>query len=584
LIPIIDPRRGDVEDDASSTKSRSLLSLFGTLMVEISLPKLAMTWFLLIVVPGLMLGLAPIVASIWLHKVSGAVSYSLAGLWSAILFALLVASGWFGGRWVLRHAEQSFWSLNSLAVQPCYTICREVIRHFGGRLLSSKSAEGRRSRLYAASAVVAGLFITAIALAVLAVAWPSAQFVTTGDLAMLSAPGQVAVTALANSVVLVSAYVAVAVLVWGIADATMGRPRDLKAYEPVGPDGRRWRIAHLSDLHVVGERYGFRVESGRLGPRGNSRLRRVLAQLEALHANTPLDAVLITGDMTDAGRSTEWAEFLDAVAEYPALTGLMLMLPGNHDLNISDRANPARFDLPTSRNKALRRLRVLSAMSDIHGERVYVLDRARGRIGVSLTEALAPHLGGMAAFSHGEKGQSTRQLADLWNTIFPLVAPPHQDDGLGLILLDSNADTHFSFTNALGLISSEQVRGLDIAVAQYPRAYWVIALHHHVVEYPWPTRVLSERIGTALINGNWFIRRLRSLAGRSILMHGHRHVDWIGECAGLSIVSAPSPVMEATEARDTWFYVHTFTTDPDKMLRLLSPQQVVIPGQPESEG
>jgi hypothetical protein len=259
------------------------------------------------------------------------------------------------------------------------------------------------------------------------------------------------------------------------------------------------------------------------------------------------------------------------------------MLPGNHDLNISDRANPARFDLPTSRNKALRRLRVLSAMSAIQGERVYVLDRARGRIGVSLTEALAPHLSRMAAFSHGKSGPSARQLADLWDTVFPLVVPPHQDDGLGLILLDSNADTHFSFTNALGLISSEQVRGLDVAVAQYPRASWVIGLHHHVVEYPWPTRVLSERIGTALINGNWFIRRLRSLAGRAILMHGHRHVDWIGECAGLSIVSAPSPVMEATEARDTWFYVHTFTTDPDKKLRLLLPQRVVIAGQPDSE-
>jgi hypothetical protein len=583
LIPIIDPRRGDVEDDASSTKNRTLLSLFGTLLVEISLPKLVTAWFLLIVVPALMLGLAPIVASIWIHKVSGAVSYSLVGVWSAILFALLVASGWVGGRWVLRHAEQSFWSLNSLAVQPCYTICREAIRHFSGHLLSPKSTDRRRSRLYAASAVVAGLLIAALALAVLAAAWPSARFVTIGDLAMLSAPKQVAIVALANSVVLVSAYVAVAVLVWGIADAAMGRPRDLKAYEPVVPQGRCWRIAHLSDLHVVGERYGFRVESGRLGPRGNSRLRRVLAELEAIHASAPLDAILITGDMTDAGRSTEWAEFLDAVAEHPALTELMLMLPGNHDLNISDRANPARFDLPTSRNKALRRLRVLSAMSAIHGERVYVLHRSRGRIGVSLTEALAPHLSGMAAFAHGNKGQSARQLADLWNAVFPLVVPPRQDDGLGLILLDSNADRHFSFTNALGLISSEQVRGLDIAVAQYPRACWVIALHHHVVEYPWPTQVLSERIGTALINGNWFIRRLRSLGGRAILMHGHRHVDWIGECAGLSIVSAPSPVMETTGERDTWFYVHTFTTDPDMKLRLLRPQRVVIAGRPDIE-
>ena len=43
--------------------------------------------------------------------------------------------------------------------------------------------------------------------------------------------------------------------------------------------------------------------------------------------------------------------------------------------------------------------------------------------------------------------------------VFPMVLPPDRDDGLGIILLDSNANTHFSFTNALGMISMEQVRG-----------------------------------------------------------------------------------------------------------------------------
>src|SRR5688572_26747183 len=76
---------------------------------------------------------------------------------------------------------------------------------------------------------------------------------------------------------------------------------------------------------------------------------------------------------------------------------------------------------------------------------------------------------------------------------------------------------------------------------------------HHVMEYPWAAKALSERIGTALINGNWFIRSLQKMAGRAVLMHGHRHVDWIGECAGLPVVSAPSPVMEVTDEKDTAF-------------------------------
>ena len=70
MTPTIDPRRGDIEDDASSPKRRSMLSLAGSLLVEISIPKLVVAWSLLIVFPGLMLGLAPIVASIWFGKIS----------------------------------------------------------------------------------------------------------------------------------------------------------------------------------------------------------------------------------------------------------------------------------------------------------------------------------------------------------------------------------------------------------------------------------------------------------------------------------------------------------------------------------
>src|SRR3981081_2823799 len=114
LRPRIDPRRGDIEDDASSSKRRSLLSLAGSLLAEISIAKLAVAWMLLIVFPSLMLGIAPIVVSIWFNKLSDRVTSSLAEIWSAILLAALVALGWFGGRRMFQLAERSFWSLNSL--------------------------------------------------------------------------------------------------------------------------------------------------------------------------------------------------------------------------------------------------------------------------------------------------------------------------------------------------------------------------------------------------------------------------------------------------------------------------------------
>jgi hypothetical protein len=134
------------------------------------------------------------------------------------------------------------------------------------------------------------------------------------------------------------------------------------------------------------------------------------------------------------------------------------------------------------------------------------------------------------------------------------------------------------------MVSAEQMRGIEIARAEYPKACWVVALHHHVVEYPWAAKALSERIGTALINGNWFIRRMQPLSGRAILMHGHRHIDWIGECAGLPIVSAPSPVMEAADDLDTIFYVHTLAVGADGRLNLLTPERIIVSGESQETG
>jgi hypothetical protein len=68
-----------------------------------------------------------------------------------------------------------------------------------------------------------------------------------------------------------------------------------------------------------------------------------------------------------------------------------------------------------------------------------------------------------------------------------------------------------------------------------------------------------------------------------VLMHGHRHIDWMGECADIPILSAPSPVMEITDDLASYFYIHTLTVGPDSRLRLLSPRQVTIERQDSAE-
>jgi hypothetical protein len=422
----MDPRRGDIEDDASSTKRRSLLSLAGSLLAEISLPKLAVAFTLLVVIPGLVLGIAPIVAAIWFGKLSSKLASALAGVWPAILLVIVIAVGWFGGRPLLRLAENSFWSLNSLVVQPAYTVCREALRQLAERLLPARASKIQRARLRAAAALVSGGMICGVALLVLMAVLPHADLLR--GAAGVGSPEHLAVVALANTVALIAGYLAAAALVWGIADATMAQPRDLEQFDQRPEGGRTWRIAHLSDVHVVGERYGFRLESGRSGPRGNERLTRLLAELETLHARDPLHAIVVSGDMTDAGRSSEWAEFLDAVLRHPRLAERMLIIPGNHDLNIVDRANPARLDLPTSPNKRLRKLRVLSAMGVVQGERVRMVDRARRCLGATLASMLEPHLKEMATFADIGRPWLSKRLTELWTSVFPMVLPPDSDE------------------------------------------------------------------------------------------------------------------------------------------------------------
>lgn len=573
---IIEPRNGDAEDDLSSTKTRSLLAIAGSLLGEISLPKLGLAWVLGALLPSLLLGAAPLVVTAWVASVSGRIA-ALASIGSLILLALVGILGWYGFRPLFRMAEKSFWSLIALVVQPGYAVCREGLQHLAERFTSIGADPDRRARLRAGSAIGAGLLGCAVAGAVFALVWPATRW--SGGLADFADPLRLVVPALANAVALMSLYLAAASLLWGMADGLMDQPRDLGGFDTVPASARKWRVAHLSDVHVVGERYGFRIESGRAGPRGNQRFQQVLDRLAEIHEREPLDLLLVTGDMTDAGRSAEWAEFLDAMQRHPALAELSLILPGNHDVNIVDRANPARLELPGSPGKRLRQMRTLSAMATIQGERVRVLDRSRTRLAGNLSDALEPHREAIAAFADRGGLRLAAGLSAIWADVFPMVLPPAEPGGLGVILLNSNAEAHFSFTNALGLVAEEDMRAILAVAREFPQACWILALHHHPIEYPKPAKAFSERIGTALINGSRLLRLLRPIAARTVAMHGHRHIDWIGRCGALKIVSAPSPVMEATDAEPTYFYIHPLAAAADG-IALLEPQRITIEPAP----
>lgn len=576
--PLVDPRNGDIESDESSPERRSLLALAGNLLAEVSLPKMVAALLLLIVIPAVLVGLAPLLVTIWWGSFSSTPTAS--GLGALVFIGALLAVAWYGGRRLLRVVENAFWSLNAMAIQPGYVAWREGLLHLIGRTVRRDASDKARGRRRAAVAALAGVMICVLSLVVLRLVWPLTHWV--GTLGDLRTPHWLALTALANATAVGAAYLAVAALVWGAADATMPHSQELTAFRPRSELVRSWRVAHLSDIHVVGERYGFRLGSGRAGPRGNEMFIEVLQRLDDLHRRAPLDAIVITGDLTDAGTPAEWAELLDALDRFPRLTPLMLALPGNHDLNVVDRANPARLDLPTSPKKRLRQVRTISALAAMQGARTRVIDVDQKRVGDTVERALAPNAHGMTEFADRGSRKLAKRTDAAWTALFPMVLPPSRDDGMGIIALNSNAETHFSFTNALGLVPVDEARAIDIAMREYPHAVWIVALHHHIVEHPKLGDALATRIGTTLINGNWFARHLRRFATRTVVMHGHRHIDWIGECGDLLILSAPSAVMAATDRDDVYFYVHTVGIDKSGRVGLAEPERVEMRSASES--
>src|SRR5690606_5510718 len=102
--------------------------------------------------------------SAWLTTFSRSMGSAYGGLLTFAIILFVLAIGWFGGRTIFRVAEQAFWALNAMAVQPLYALSREAIRHVAELAFGRWLDEGRRARLRAFSAAAAGLILCAISL------------------------------------------------------------------------------------------------------------------------------------------------------------------------------------------------------------------------------------------------------------------------------------------------------------------------------------------------------------------------------------------------------------------------------------
>src|SRR5262245_46217301 len=578
---IWDLSRGDADDNRTSPAGRGWRNLTVTTLLDFNYLSASIAFALLIVGPALVVGLVPpIVVAYGRQKLESAAliaSYPVASI--AWLVALIALTIWFG-KTVISGALNSFWHLHYTLVFPLFVTLRELISAGAERLpAKAMTAEvlfrRRRFGTVLATILLAG---GAGALAASVTFSSVSRYISTRGVDVRA----LAIVGVRNALFILAVSTVAASLLWFWREITSGQPvRDWTPGAAPSTVTPSVRVAHLSDLHLVGEQYGYRMESGTSGPRGNGRIRRALRKLEAIHAATPLDRVLVTGDITDAGTRAEWVEFFDLLRRSPTLRGRVLCLPGNHDVNIVDRTNTGRFDIPWGSGQALRKLRVVLALDTIQGRSVHVTDRRSGAVGPTLHDYLRQNDRPTRLRALAESGswQGRHEIAIVWKEIFPLIALPADDRGYGVILLETNARRYFSLTNAVGIVGRSQLAGLRQILRTAPCRGWLILLHHHLVEYPIRSIGLDERIGVVLVNAPDVLKVIASCRWPVLVLHGHRHRDWIGARGKVVICSAPSVAFGSKSAKDVRagsFRVHDLAVNADGGVTLIASEHVTV--------
>lgn len=306
-------------------------------------------------------------------------------------------------------------------------------------------------------------------------------------------------------------------------------------------------IAHLSDLHLTSS-FAAKLMSG--GPSPNAKY----AELLKRHSTTleATDLILVTGDITDSGQGEEWRQFFELTP--PPVLAKMVILPGNHDVNITSPSNLDAGEGIDQPLRGFRLIRALSAMVRVQGERVRVLDSAMGWVRlVDLYEDYARELDWFVKSPpkrlyrrtfrpfqpflfettevRGGTSWSRRVVPRrVWHRSFPMVI---ECNGIRLWLFDSNgAETNF-INNAFGQVSTYDLNKLSLLKRHLPKLPDVFALHHHVSLPPLTARDLARNHKRAqsffltMENACEFADAVND-GRRTVIFHGHRHYGFSG--------------------------------------------------------
>lgn len=285
-----------------------------------------------------------------------------------------------------------------------------------------------------------------------------------------------------------------------------------------------YNIVHLSDLHLTP---GIRIGRTEVSAPGrnlhgmNSTFRTILQTEEVQSA----DALLVTGDVTDAGDRASWQVFRKAIQKYVP-DHHTLVVAGNHDVCEMERG---------------------FAFSDLFGALTQAKQRAK----------LVRLAGNLELIDQPAEYPWSAVLNDEHKRVM-------------VIALDSNHSGHFSLAdNAVGRIGQEQLDELEAILKKcsdpQKRSSFVpvriVTIHHspNIPRYDTLVKrgILPKRSGARKMIGKskgLFVRwthqipaeerrRLRELCAKyrvRLIAHGHMHEAMDRRVNGVRIIGAPA--------------------------------------------
>lgn len=301
-------------------------------------------------------------------------------------------------------------------------------------------------------------------------------------------------------------------------------------------------FVHLSDLHFVESQYSWRLETGYNPNAPHQQGNIAVAKLLTKAAKKEADFIVITGDVTDSGSRLEYIELSKAISSADLKN--LIIIPGNHDVNIIDPKNPSRTATLINRSsieekrlaRYLRYFELLRRHTDLRSTFIVSND------GTLNNRCLFDFITDLQTDLIGVNKKSNSALLRKLRGAFPLYYKI--TDEFGAIIFDSCWPTSTSASNAYGWIDFQQTKTLTKILKKNKSHKFLLLLHHQLVNFDGISTEPISDATTFLINSSDILRRTKKDQKRLIVAHGHRHIDAIGKYQELLVVSARSAALD----------------------------------------